>query len=105
MPIISCVLDASVLVAATRPNEPFHDVAQACLRRLMAEEIMLLVPTIALVELASAFARSGADAGLAEQVVATYRQRPDLELVAVDEALADAAVTMRAVRCHHMDAR
>jgi hypothetical protein len=70
MPIISCVLDASVLV-----------------------------------ELASAFARSGADAGLAEQVVATYRQRPDLELVAVDEALADAAVTMRAVRCHHMDAR
>jgi predicted nucleic acid-binding protein len=96
MPIISCVLDASVLVAATRPNEPFHDAARACLKRLMAEEIMLLVPTIALVELASAFARSGADAGLAEQVVATYRQRPDLELVAVDEALADAAVTIAA---------
>lgn len=96
MLIIACVLDASVLVAATRPNEPFHVDAQACVKRLMAEEIILLIPTIALVELASAFARSGADANLTEQVVVMYRQHPDLKMVSVDEALANAAVTMAA---------
>lgn len=96
MPLIAFVLDASVLVAATRPTEPFHADSQACLKRLMAEQSVLFIPTIALAELASAFARSGADAALAEQVVATYRRRPDLELVAVDGALADAAVTIAA---------
>lgn len=96
MPTMRCVLDASVLVAATRPNEPFHIDAQACLQRLMTERVALVIPTIALVELASAFSRGGADPSLAEQVVESYHQRRDLELVSVDETLAGVATTIAA---------
>lgn len=96
MRTVSCVLDASVLVAATRPNEPYHNNAQSSLQRLMAERVTMFVPTIALVELALAFSRGGADASLAEQVVEAYRQHPDLELVPVDEALAGVAATIAA---------
>ncbi len=62
----------------------------------MAERVTMFVPTIALVELASAFSRGGADASLAEQVVEAYRQRSDLEIVPVDEALAGVAATIAA---------
>lgn len=90
------VVDASVLVTATRPGEPYHIDAQVCLQRLMAEQVALCVPTIALAELASAISRSGAEAPLAEQVVEAYRQHPDFELVSVDEALASDAARIAA---------
>ncbi|QLQ05955.1 MAG: type II toxin-antitoxin system VapC family toxin [Anaerolineae bacterium] len=93
---MSYVLDASVLVAATRPNEPYHIDAQVSLQRLMAERATLFAPTIALVELAAALSRGGADASLAEQVVEAYRQRRDLEFVSVDERLAGIAATIAA---------
>lgn len=87
-----CVVDASVLVAATRPSEPFHVDAQACLQNLTSNRISLLVPNIALAEMAAALSRSGAEARLAVRVVEAYRQNPDFLVVPVDDTLADGAV-------------
>ena len=77
MSTMQCVVDASVLVAATRPSEKFHAGAQICLQTLIAAGAVILVLTIALAELAAAIARGGADVDLAEEIVVIDQQSPD----------------------------
>ena len=83
------VLDASVLVAAALPNEPFHADAKALMQRLMNEGTYVYLPAIAFAEVAAAIARGAGDEQLALAVVAQYSIRPDLHRVAVDAALGD----------------
>jgi predicted nucleic acid-binding protein len=83
------VLDASVLVAAALPNEPFHADAKALMQRLMNEGTYVYLPAIAFAEVAAAIARGASDERLALAVVAQYSIRPDLHRVAVDVALGD----------------
>ncbi len=90
------VLDASVLIAAALPNEPFHTDAKAVMERLMAEQAILYLPAIALAEVAAAIARGVGDERLALAVVAEYGMRPDLQRVAVDVALGDLAAEIAA---------
>jgi predicted nucleic acid-binding protein len=92
------VLDASVLVAAALPNEPHHADAMAILQRLMAEQSALLLPTIALAEVAEAIARGAGDERLALQLVATYGEQPELQWAPVDAALGLAAAQVAAGR-------
>ena len=96
MSTMQCVVDASVLVAATRPSEKFHAGAQVCLQTLMTAGAVILVPTIALAELAAAISRGGADADLAEEIVDAYRRGPNIELIPVDKALGDIAAIIAA---------
>ena len=83
------MLDASVLVAAALPNEPFHADAKALMQRLMNEGAYVYLPAIAFAEVAAAIARGAGDEQLALAVVAQYSIRPDLHRVAVDAALGD----------------
>jgi predicted nucleic acid-binding protein len=83
------VLDASVLVAAALPNEPFHADAKALMQHLMDEGAYVYLPAIAFAEVAAAIARGAGDEQLALAVVAQYTVRPDLHRVAVDVALGD----------------
>jgi predicted nucleic acid-binding protein len=89
------VLDASVLVAAALPNEPFHADAKALMQRLMVEQATLL-PAIAPAEVAAAIARGAGDERLALAVVAEYGMRPDLQRVPVDVTLGDLAAEIAA---------
>ena len=83
------VLDASVLVAAALPNEPFHADAKALMQHLMEEGGYIYLPAIAFAEVAAAIARGAGDEQLALAVVAQYSSRPELHRVAVDVALGD----------------
>jgi predicted nucleic acid-binding protein len=53
------VLDASVLVAALRPNEPQHPAAKARIVRFLTGEDSALVPSLFVVETSGALARLG----------------------------------------------
>jgi predicted nucleic acid-binding protein len=90
------VVDASVLIAAVLPNEPFHADAKALMQRLMDVGVYLSLPTIAVAEVAAAIARGAGDERLALAVAAGYSVRPDLHRVAVDGALGDLAAEIAA---------
>jgi predicted nucleic acid-binding protein len=90
------VLDASVLVAAALPNEPHHADAKAIMQSLMAEQSSLLLPTVALAEVAAVIARGAGDERLALQVVAAYGGHPKLQWAPVDAALGLAAAQVAA---------
>lgn len=53
------VLDASVAVAATRHDEPFHVAAKARLARILRGDDELVVPAVFVVEVAASLARVG----------------------------------------------
>jgi predicted nucleic acid-binding protein len=90
------VVDASVLIAAVLPNEPFHADAKDFLGRLMDVGTHVYLPSIAFAEVAAAIARGAGDERLALAVVAEYNMRPDLRRIAVDLALADLATGIAA---------
>ena len=90
------VVDASVLIAAVLPNEPFHADAKAFMGRLMDVGAYVYLPSIAFAEVAAAIARGAGNEQLALAVVAEYNMRPDLRRIAVDLALADLATEIAA---------
>jgi len=90
------VVDASVLIAAVLPNEPFHADAKAFMGRLMDVRAYIYLPSIAFAEVAAAIARGAGDERLALAVVAEYNMRPDLYRIAVDLALGDLATEIAA---------
>lgn len=91
MPPRDLVLDASVLVAAIRPGEPFYAEARAALETLSRQRTNLFVPAIALPEVAAAIARGSGSASQAARDVRLVRRLPGLQVIAVDDALADLA--------------
>jgi predicted nucleic acid-binding protein len=90
------VVDASVLIAAVLPNEPFHADAKDFMRRLMEVGAYIYLPTIAFAEVAAAIARGAGDEQLALAVVGEYNIRPDLRRVEVDLVLGDLATEIAA---------
>jgi predicted nucleic acid-binding protein len=53
------VLDASVAVAASRPNEPSHAVSRARVTRVLAGQDEIVVPAIFPIEVGASLARVG----------------------------------------------
>jgi predicted nucleic acid-binding protein len=53
------VLDASVAVAASRPNEPSHAVSRARITRVLAGHDEIVVPAIFPIEVGASLARVG----------------------------------------------
>jgi predicted nucleic acid-binding protein len=74
------VLDASVAVAAARPNEPTYRAAYARLLRILSSADDLVIPAIFPIEVASALARTGSPAPIIELYVDSLLQ-PPTELV------------------------
>jgi predicted nucleic acid-binding protein len=63
------VLDASVAVAAARPNEPSHAASRARIERVLAGSDEIVVPAIFPIEVGASLARVGDPAGGFCQVI------------------------------------
>lgn len=96
-PRFACVLDASVLVARLRVAEPGYPESALALRRMVAGGARLIVPGLALAEVAAALARGVDDTRLARRAIDDIERLPGLRIVAVDMRLGRiaAAVAMR----------
>jgi predicted nucleic acid-binding protein len=81
------VIDASVYVADARPSEPFHAEAKTVLRAMADRGATLVLPAIALAEVAGALVRAIGDPQLAQATAEMYGQWPGARVAAVDEAL------------------
>lgn len=90
------VLDASVLVAAVLPNEPFHPDAKTLMKHLLDNGMYVFLPTIAFAEVAAAIARGTGDEKLALAVVAQYATRAGLRQMTVDTTLGNHATELAA---------
>lgn len=90
------VLDASVLVARLRRNEPAHNQVRLLLLALSASNAALHIPAIALAEVAGSLARGGVTAGQALAAVNELRRLPGLSVVGVDETLGDVSAGIAA---------
>jgi predicted nucleic acid-binding protein len=91
------VLDASVAIAATRPGEPAHASARACVERALRGQDALVVPCIFPVEVSGALARQGR----AEPDIRAFVEgltRPGHEVVTIGPRRARAASRI-AVAC------
>ena len=79
------VIDASVLVADVRPQEPSHADARALLQQIAASGWTVYLPTIVLAEVAAAVSRATRQPTLARRLVAALQSVPCFQFVPVDD--------------------
>jgi predicted nucleic acid-binding protein len=91
-------IDASVFVAAARPQESHYSVSRQFLRQARSQNATVFCPTLVLPECAAAIVRPTGDRALAEELVALIAGFPELHLVSLDPPLAHQAVQ---VATHH----
>jgi predicted nucleic acid-binding protein len=89
-------LDASVHVCALNPHEPESAASQAFLGLVHERQIPLSCPTLLVVEVAAAVARTLNDTGRAVALAAILRDWPNQTLVPLDAAMADLATDLAA---------
>lgn len=90
------VVDASVLVADARPQDPHHPEARLFLDCAAALGWTVRLPAIVLAEVAAAISRSTGSPDLARKVAAVLRRQPNFEFVPVDAMLGDLAADVAA---------
>jgi predicted nucleic acid-binding protein len=95
---MSLTIDASVFVAAARPQESRYSVSRQFLRHARSQDATVFCPTLLLPECAAAIARPTGDVALAEELVALIAGLPNLRLVSLDPSLAHQAAQ---VAIHH----
>ncbi|MBN1812730.1 MAG: PIN domain-containing protein [Anaerolineae bacterium] len=91
-------IDASVFVAAARPQESHYSVSRQFLRQARLQDAMVFCPTLVLPECVAAIVRPTGDIALAEELVALIAGYPGLRLVNLDPPLAHQAAQ---VAIHH----
>jgi predicted nucleic acid-binding protein len=89
-------VDASVHVSALNPTEADSAGSRAFLARVQQEHTPLFCPTLLLVEIAAAVARTLGDAERAVALTEVIRSWPGQTLVPLDEALASRAADLAA---------
>ncbi len=94
---MSIVIDASVWVSASIPDDVHHVVTREWLEFVSASE-PLLTPTLGLVETAGAIARRTGSASLARRAVAAIEGLPNTVVVVPDERLWQRALQAAASR-------
>jgi len=92
------VTDASFWVSAFLTQDAHHGAADALLRRIAVEEIPVIAPTIAIIEVAGALIRRTQDPGAVERSVRHLQLQPGLTLVPVTAPFAEAAAKI-AISC------
>ena len=92
------VAGASFWVSALLVQDVHHREADALLRRIAAEEIPVIAPTIAIIEVAGALIRRTQDPGVVERSVRLLLQQPGLRLVPITLPFAEAAAKL-AISC------
>jgi predicted nucleic acid-binding protein len=90
------VIDASVLVADVRPQEPGHVDAHALLGQIAASGWVVYLPVIALAETASAISRATGRPDLARRLATALQALPYYRFVPVDGALGESAAHIAA---------
>jgi len=88
------VVDASVVVSRLVPHDVHHEATRRWLLHHVANEGLLIAPTLLLAEVAGAVARRTGKARLARRAVAAVLRLPGLRLVPLDDALAAAAADL-----------
>ena len=101
----SAVIDASVWVAAVDVQDPSHPSARACLQSLVRDDVVVIVPVHARVEVACALARRFDDADVARQLTERLYGAVFLREVPITDAFArEALVVGTASRLRAADA-
>jgi predicted nucleic acid-binding protein len=91
-------IDASVFVAAARPQETHYSTSRQFLQQARSQDATVFCPTLVLPECAAAIVRPTGDRALAEELVSLIAGFPQLRLVSLDSLLAQQAVQ---VATHH----
>lgn len=89
---MSLVIDASVFVAASRPEELHYAESRRFLEEVRGQEQESFCPVLVLPECAAAIARATGSADLANEIVTLVEAFPRLHLIALDRPLAGMAV-------------
>ncbi|WP_456475338.1 type II toxin-antitoxin system VapC family toxin [Candidatus Pyrohabitans sp.] len=82
-------LDASVLVNSVVEREEHHEFSRELMNRIRESNVNVVVPEIALPEIASAIARGTGIADKAIEFVGILRQLPNIVFIPIDSELAD----------------
>lgn len=90
------VVDASVVVSGLVPHDIHHEASRGWLARHVGAGGLVIAPALLLAELAGAVARRTGAARLGRRAVEAVLRLPNLQLVALDEALARAAADVAA---------
>jgi len=90
------VIDASVLVADIRPEEPHHAEARTFLQRAASEGWAIYLPVIVLPEIAAAISRGTGDPILARRFVAAVQRIPHYDILPVLRDLSELAADLAA---------
>jgi predicted nucleic acid-binding protein len=85
------VTDASFWVSALLAQDTHHREADALLRRMAAEEITVIAPALAIIEVAGALVRRTQNPAAAEMVIRHLQGQPWLTLVPMTVAFAEIA--------------
>ncbi len=89
-------IDASVLVSAFTPSEKAHRSCQALLREIRRSETPMILPTLAIVEIAAAIGRGQSKPDLGYAFALEVSRFPELTLVNLDTSLAHEAADIAA---------
>jgi predicted nucleic acid-binding protein len=73
---MTCVMDASVAIAAARKSESAHVEAHAFLSKLLSSDAELWLPTLFQIEVVASLCRQGATLAIAETFVGTVLMMP-----------------------------
>ena len=90
------VIDASVLVADIRPQEPHHAEARTFLKHAASEGRPIYLPVIVLPEIAAAISRGTGEPILARRFVAAVQRIPHYDIVPLDRDLGELAAALAA---------
>lgn len=89
-------LDASVLTNSEIEGEEHHEFSKELMERIRKDGIAVVVPEIALPEVASAIARGTGDADKALKFVRILRQLPNIVFIPLDSELSDSSSRLAA---------
>jgi len=90
------VLDASVWVSVLRPQDVNHNVSDRWLAEWTGAGNRIAVPSLFLAEVSGAVSRRAGVSGLGRQVIEDILADSSIELVAIDQALAETAARQAA---------
>jgi predicted nucleic acid-binding protein len=94
---VSLVIDASVWVSVSIPDDAHHATTRQWLERILPSE-WLVTPTLGLVETAGAIARRTGSARLAQRAIDAIQQLPNTTVVVPDASLWQQALDVSASR-------
>ena len=89
-------LDASVIVNSIIENEGHHEHSKKLLLKIKNQNILVVLPEIAMPEIASAISKGTGDAELSIQFVKELRKIPNFVFVPVDADISDFASRLAA---------